>query len=325
MVNLPSYDPNHPLEYDRKLWTNRAIAELFEPGSTFKIVTATASIEEQLFNLNDIVEGGEGVIAIGKVKIKDAEEHGPLTFVEFIQHSSNVAAVKISQKIGMKKFYCYVRAFGFGARTKIRLPGEEKGHVGNPFEWTPLRFATVSFGQGISVTALQLVYAYSATANGGILLKPTVVKSIISAGGDTLFTAEPVVVRRVMKSETSQVLNKLLAGVVNYGTGKFAKIEGIEIAGKTGTSEKSKPLIGYEKGGYIASFIGFIPVQDPQLLIGVFIDEPKGVHWGGYIAAPLFRKIAQRILLFNEYQNKIVCALAAKNTKMESHETVKDN
>lgn len=325
MVNLPGYDPNHPLQYDKKLWINRSISELFEPGSTFKIVAATAAIEEKVFKLNDVVETGEGVTIVGRVKIKDAEKHGPLTFVEFVQHSSNVAAVKIAKKIGKNKFYCYERSFGFGTRTKIGLPGEEKGYIGNPIHWTPLKFATMSFGQGVSVTALQLVFAYSAIANDGFLLKPLLVRSIISSKGDTLYTSTSCMVRKVMKEETAHILKKILVGVVNCGTGRFAKIDGIEIAGKTGTAEKSKPVIGYEKGEYIASFIGFLPVQDPQLLIGVFIDEPKGLHWGGYVAAPLFRKVAQRIICLEDYNNKVVSDFIVKSTKMEPNETIKDN
>jgi stage V sporulation protein D (sporulation-specific penicillin-binding protein) len=325
MANLPTYNPNQPLQYDKKLWINRAISELFEPGSTFKIVTATASIENKLFNLDDIVEDGEGVTSIGRVKIQDAEEHGPLTFVEFVQHSSNVAAVKIAQKVGKKRFYCYTRAYGFGARTKIGLPGEERGDVGNPFHWTSLKFATMSFGQGVSVTALQLVFAYSAIANDGVLLKPSLVKYIVAYDGDTLYRYSPVPVRRVMRKETSSILKDLLVGVVNDGTGKFARMEGIDIAGKTGTAEKSKPIIGYEEGVYIASFIGFLPVGDPELLIGVFIDEPKGLHWGGYVAAPLFRKIAQRVLCLERYNNRIVNKLIVNNSRRELDETVKDN
>ncbi len=325
MVNLPAYDPNQPFKYDKRCWINRAICELFEPGSTFKIVAATAAIEERLFNLTDIVEDGKGEIHIGKIKITDAEEHGPLTFVEFVQHSSNVAAVKIAEKVGKKRFFCYERAYGFGARTKVRLPGEERGSIGNPMRWSELRFATMAFGQGVSVTALQLIYAYAAIANEGVLPQPSVVKAILSCEGDTIYEREPVFVRRVMRAETSRILREILVGVVNYGTGRFAKIDGIEIAGKTGTAEKSSPLVGYEKGDYIASFVGFVPVQDPQLLIGVFIDEPKGLHWGGYIAAPLFRKIAQRILLLDRYNKKIVTELVAKNTKMEPDETIKGN
>ena len=183
----------------------------------------------------------------------------------------------------------------------------------------------MSFGQGVSVTALQLVFAYAAIANEGVLPQPSVVKAIISCEGDTLHAAEPVFVRRVMKTETSRILREILVGVVNYGTGRFAKIDGIEIAGKTGTSEKSSPLVGYEKGDYIASFVGFVPVQNPQLLIGVFIDEPKGVHWGGHVAAPLFRKIAQRILLLDKYHRKIITELVVKNTKMEPDEAIKGN
>lgn len=325
MVNLPAYDPNDPFEYSKECWINRAICKLFEPGSTFKIVAATAAIEEKLFNLTDIVEDGKGEIHIGKVKISDAEEHGALTFVEFVQHSSNVAAIKIAEKVGKKRFYCYERAYGFGTKTKVRLPGEEKGDIGNPLRWSSLRFATMSFGQGVSVTALQLIYAYAAIANGGVLPQPSVVKAIVSCEGDTVFTAKPILVRRVMRAETSRILREILVGVVNYGTGKFAKIEGIEIAGKTGTAEKSTPLVGYEEGDYIASFVGFVPVQDPQLLIGVFIDEPKGVHWGGHIAAPLFRKIAQRILLLDRYNKKIVTELVVRNTRMEPDEAIKGN
>ncbi|GAH72748.1 unnamed protein product, partial [marine sediment metagenome] len=139
------------------------------------------------------------------------------------------------------------------------------------------------------------------------------------------YTSTSCMVRKVMKEETAHILKKILVGVVNCGTGRFAKIDGIEIAGKTGTAEKSKPVIGYEKGEYIASFIGFLPVQDPQLLIGVFIDEPKGLYWGGYVAAPLFRKVAQRIICLEDYNNKVVSDFIVKSTKMEPNETIKDN
>jgi stage V sporulation protein D (sporulation-specific penicillin-binding protein) len=316
MVNLPSYNPNKPFNYDRKLWINRAISKLFEPGSTFKIVTATSAIEEKLFDLDDIVEEGKGSVKIGGVKIQDAEEHGPLTFVEFVEHSSNVAATKIAQRVGKKKFYCYARAFGFGSRTKVNLPGEGKGNLGNPLHWSPLKFATMSFGQGVSVTALQLVFAYGAVANEGILLRPQLVKSIISSEGDIIYNSASVEVRRVMKKKTASILKDILIGVVNCGTGKFARIDGVKIAGKTGTAEKSKPITGYEKGEYVASFIGFFPAEDPQLLIGVFIDEPKGLYWGGYIAAPLFKRISRRILCLKTYNNKIINNLVARKSEL---------
>lgn len=325
MVNLPAYNPNRPLQYDKDLWRNRTISELFEPGSTFKIVAATAAIDENLFKLGDIVEDGTGFTRIGKVKIKDAEKHGPLTFAEFIEHSSNVAATKIAKKIGKKKFYCYTRSFGFGAKTRVRLPGEEGGNIGNPFHWSPLKFATMSFGQGISVTALQLVYAYSAVANDGNLMKPLLIRAIVSSAGDTIYTSKPIVVRKVMKKTTAHTLKDLFARVVNSGTGKFARIDGLEIAGKTGTAEKSKPVIGYEKGEYVASFIGFFPINDPQILVGVFIDEPKGPHWGGYIAAPLFRKISRRILCLEDYNGKIVNKLIVKKMGEETNEALKNN
>jgi len=325
LVNLPDYNPNKFLKYDKELWTNPAISELFEPGSTFKIVTATAAINENLYKLNELVENGEGAIKIGRVKITDAEKHGPLTFVEFIEHSSNVAAIKIAGKVGKKKFYCYLRSFGFGSQTKIKLPGEETGYVGKPYHWTPLKFATMSFGQGLSVTAMQLVYAYGAVANGGVLLKPSVVRYIVTDDGDTVYSSNPVVIRRVMKKETAKILNDILVGVVNHGTGKYAKLDGIEIAGKTGTAEKSKPGTGYEKDEYVASFIGYLPAGDPQLLIGVFIDEPKGLHWGGYVAAPLFRKIAKRIICLDDYNDKIFNSLYVKNLKLGSNEVVKNN
>ncbi|OQX53297.1 MAG: hypothetical protein B5M53_07105 [Candidatus Cloacimonas sp. 4484_209] len=325
MVSLPGFDPNHPLKSDRNTWVNRAISELFEPGSTFKIVAATAAVENKLYNLDDIVEDGEGIIRIGRVKISDAEKHGPLTFVQFVEHSSNVAAIKIAERIGKKRFYCYARSFGFGSRTKIGLPGEEKGYLGSPLHWSPLKFATMSFGQGVSATALQLVFAYAAVANDGILLKPLLVKSIVSNDGDTLFNASPVIVRRVMHKETAQILKQILEGVVNFGTGKYARVDGLEIAGKTGTAQKSNPELGYKKGGYVASFIGFFPVYDPQFLIGVFIDEPKGLHWGGYVAAPLFKKIVQRILCLDNYNSKIPRLLVEQSKGTEANETIKSN
>lgn len=308
MASYPNFDPNDFSNYPVHTYRNKAISFVFEPGSTFKTITAAAAIEERLFSPGDKIYCEEGALRVANYVIHDHKPHGWLTFSEVVEKSSNIGLLKIGQKIGIETFYNYIRSFGFGEKTKLELPGEEKGIVPLLSTWRPITLATVSFGQGIAVTPIQMVCAYGAIANGGILYRPYIVKKIIGPRGvpfKKTFSGEG---RRVLSRETSLCIKEILKRVVENGTGRLARIDGIDVAGKTGTAQKVSPEGGYSKDKYIASFIGFLPADDPEILIGVFVDEPEGIYYGGVVAAPCFREMARRIshyLQLEQFEEKI--------------------
>ncbi len=276
---------------------NRTISDNFEPGSTFKIVTAASALEEKILTPEDSIYAEKGKFKIGKRIIHDIKPYEWLTFKESVIFSSNIALAKIANMVGKEKIYKYVRDFGFGTKTGIDLPGESRGFISSPDGWSDFVLSTIAFGQGISLTALQLVCAYASVANDGILMKPFVVKSILDENGDTLKVIHPTRVRRVISSETASSLVDFLKGVVSYGTGQKAKMEGLAIGGKTGTAQKAKlGGGGYENNNYIASFVGFFPADDPKMVGLITLDNPKTEHLGGQTAAPVFKNTALRIL-----------------------------
>jgi len=276
---------------------NRIISDNFEPGSTFKIVTSASALEEKILTPQDPIFAENGKFKIGKNIIHDVKSYGWLTFRESVIFSSNIALAKIARKVGKEKIYKYARNFGLGTKTGIDLPGESKGSVSSPEKWSDFALSTIGFGQGISLTALQLVCAYGAVANGGILMKPFVVKAIMDEEGDTIKVFHPTPVRRVISSKTATTLVEFLKGVVSYGSGQKAKIEGFTIGGKTGTAQKAKlGERGYEDNKYMASFVGFFPADDPKIVGLIFLDNPKTVHLGGQTAAPIFKNTTVRIL-----------------------------
>lgn len=276
---------------------NRTISDNFEPGSTFKIVTAAAALEEGALAPEDSIYAEKGQFKIGKRIIHDVKPYEWLTFRESVTFSSNIALAKIANMVGKQKIYKYARDFGMGTKTGIDLPGEAKGFISSPETWPDFVLSTIAFGQGISLTALQLVCAYAAVANDGVLMKPFVVKAIMDDNGDTLKLFQPEWVRRVISSETASTLIDFLKGVVSYGSGQKAKMEGLEVGGKTGTAQKAKSNgRGYEDDKYIASFVGFFPADDPKIVGLITLDNPKPQHLGGQTAAPVFKNTTQRIL-----------------------------
>jgi cell division protein FtsI (penicillin-binding protein 3) len=276
---------------------NRVINDNFEPGSTFKIVTAASALEERILTPEDKIYAEKGEFRFGKRTIHDVKSYEWLTFRESVIFSSNIALAKIASKVGKEKIYKYARDFGFGTKTGIDLPGESKGFVSPPEKWSDFTLCTIGFGQGISLTALQLVCAYAAVANGGVLMKPFVVKAVMDEKGDTLQVFHPTPVRRVISPETASTLVEFLKGVVSYGSGQKAKIDSFDIAGKTGTAQKAKPGgKGYEDNKYMASFVGFFPADDPKMVGLITLDNPKTVHLGGQTAAPIFKNTTVRIL-----------------------------
>lgn len=298
MATLPSFDPNNFSKYEPSRWRNKAIVDAFEPGSIFKVFLLSAVIEEGLFGPYDRFYCEDGAYRVADRTFHDIKRFGWLTLAQIIKYSSNIGAAKVGEGLGKKRFYRYIKEFGFGAKTGIDLPGEGTGHIPPLSEWSKVSIDTISFGQGLSVTGIQLVTAMSSVANGGYLMRPFVVKRVLDKDGTVVKRIDPEVVRRVISQKTARMVTSLLKEVTGEGgTGVKAAIEGFEVAGKTGTAQKPDLLTGgYQDGKYISSFLGFVPAEDPQITMLVSLDEPEGEFYGGAIAAPVFKEIASQIL-----------------------------
>ena len=298
LASVPGFDPNRPGDYP--MWTrkNRVITDIYEPGSTFKVVTAAAALEEKVMSPEDSVFCEEGAFLVAGRRFRDAHPYGWLTFREVVELSSNIGTIKVAERLGKDVLYRYARTFGFGAETGIDLPGEVKGILRPPSAWSGRSLASIAVGQEVSVTAIQMACAYAAVANGGMLMRPQIVLEVKGAGGKVLKRMKPEPVRRVVSEETARKLVEFLEGVVERGTGREARIPGVRVAGKTGTAQR--PLEGgggYAPGEFVASFVGFLPAEDPELLCLVVIDTPReGGHYGGQVAAPVFRRVVERVL-----------------------------
>jgi cell division protein FtsI (penicillin-binding protein 3) len=298
LANYPTFNPNAFSEFPREVRINRAVQDVYEPGSTFKIVTAGAALEERLARPTDLIPTGPGVIRFGARVIGEAKGHnyGTLSFEEVIVKSSNVGAIRIGLKLGRERLSSYVTRFGFGARaSQDDFGGESKGIVWRSSDLTDSAVASVSMGYQVSVTPLQMAAAFSAVANGGELLEPRVVHAVVRNGVPVPFPRK--VVRRVLSAEVAAQLTTIMEGVVERGTAKAAQVEGFTIAGKTGTAAKTLPTGGYSNSDYNVSFVGFVPSRQPVFTILVMIDSPHKVSpYGGTVAAPVFQKIAEDAL-----------------------------
>jgi len=278
----------------KKYISSPIVSRFFEPGSTFKIIPAAVAIEENIVRPEDKFWCEEGEYNVDGFPIRDHEKYEWLTFKEIIEHSSNIGISKISELIGKEKLYFYIKKFGFGNYTGIRLPGETKGLLRKPREWSGLSIYRISFGQEIGVTALQLISAYSAIANNGILLEPHIVDKIETSDGRIVKKFKTFEVRRVISEKTSRVLKDFLRGVVENGTGKKAELKGYGICGKTGTAQKFDPELNtYSKDKYVSSFCGFFPKKNPVFSILIVFDEPEKRYYGGDSAAPVFKEVAE--------------------------------
>ena len=302
LANVPTYNPNEPGDWRDKRWRgrvrNRAITDPYEPGSTFKAVLAAAAIEERIVTPGELFFCERGRFMAGGRAIHDAHPHGWLSFAEVIQYSSNIGASKVGERLGRERYHRYLRAFGFGARTGIELPGETPGIMRPVASWSQIDLATLSFGQGVSVTPVQMAAAFAAIANGGTLLRPFVVKRILAPNGEVVFENEPTAVRRVVSARSARTTTELLRRVVEQegGTGTKARLEDFAVAGKTGTAQKVDPSTGGYSSKRIGSFVGFVPADEPRAVILVLIDEPGTSSYGGVVAAPVFRAIAAAVL-----------------------------
>jgi cell division protein FtsI (penicillin-binding protein 3) len=297
VAHYPFFNPNTYRKYKKNTWRNRAVTDPFEPGSTMKIFSAAAALESGNASPHTIFYCENGKYRIGKDVVHDVHPHGWLSLQQIVKYSSNIGAVKIGERVGRKKLYKTLQAFGFGTKTGIDCPGETGGSLLPYKRWSRIDAGAISFGQGISVSAIQLVAATSAIANDGILMKPYIVHSIRDGSSNLMKQIAPSVVRRVISVKTARTLNRIMQTVTTPGgTGVNAALGGYKVSGKTGTAQKVGKNGTYAKGKYVASFIGFVPANDPAATILVAIDEPKGKIYGGTIAAPAFKQIAHETL-----------------------------
>jgi len=301
LANQPGFDPNRFAEGNPMKGKNRVVTDCYDPGSTFKPFVAAAALDARVAKETDRFYCENGHYAVGDRVIHEAQRkrHGTLTFKEIIKYSSNIGTVKIAERLGRERLYEYITKFGFGARTGIDLPGEIPGLLRHYRDWTRIDAATIAFGQGVSVTAIQLVTALSAIANNGILMKPFIIRAIVDGKGDIVREGRPTVVRRVISEQTARRMASILTAVVSDedGTGKKARIENVNVAGKTGTSQKFDfARRAYSSEKVRTSFMGFFPAEAPQLAMLVVLDEPQRDRWGGVASAPVFKKIGEEIL-----------------------------
>lgn len=301
VANWPRFNPNAPGESPAEAHMDRAVAALYEPGSTFKLITLAAAFDERLIRPNDVFDCQNGAVYIAGHRIRDHKPFGRLTVAQILAESSDVGTIKIALRLGAPKFHEYIRAFGFGASTGVDLPGESKGLLRRLENWTPVSLGSVSMGQEIGVTPVQLVSAVSAIANGGVLRKPRVVREI-RRGEEILpeLGAGPEGEgRRVIRPETAATLRRLMEAVILDGTGELARLDGWTAGGKTGSAQKIDPATGrYSTTQFIASFSGFAPLNSPAVSILVSLDSPQGLHEGGQVAAPVFKRVAEQVLAY---------------------------
>ena len=302
MAHYPEFNPNAYGSHHRDTWRNRAVTDSFEPGSTMKMFLAAAALESGLCSANTIFFCENGSYRVGRNTIHDTKPHGWMSVQQIIKVSSNIGAAKIGDRIGAQRLHRTLREFGFGDRTSIDCPGETSGRLADYRRWRKIDASAIAFGQGISASALQLVTATAAIANGGILMKPFLVQAVTDAQGRLIKKVEPFPVRRVVSAETARTVRRILHTVVTEGgTGENAAVEGYAVGGKTGTAQKVEPTGGYSNTRYIASFLGFVPIENPEAVILVAIDEPQKQHYGGTVAAPAFKQIAEKMM---NYINK---------------------
>lgn len=298
IANRPGFDMNKHSNVSKDQIRNRAVCDLFEPGSVFKIVTASAAIEEKVVSEHDRFFCENGEYKIASRILHDHKSHGWLTFQEVIEQSSNIGTCKVAQKVGPANLHRYIKLFGFGAKSGVDMPGEVSGIVRDLKLWQKGSIAAVPMGQEVAVTALQLVSAISVIANGGLLMKPYIVKEIRDKQGELIKSYSPVTVRRVISEQTAARVKKILIGVIENGTGTLAKTPDFTAGGKTGTAQKLEANGTYSHNKFMATFIGFAPAEDPAIAVVVTVDEPHGSYFGGVVSAPVFKNLVNDVLRY---------------------------
>lgn len=299
MANWPIFNSNAAGDVSGEVRMNRAVSVAYEPGSTFKLITLAAALNEGITRPEEVFDCENGAVYIAGHRIRDHKPFGLLTVNEILAQSSDVGAIKIALRLGGPKFYDYIRAFGFGAHTGVDLPSESRGILSAQKDWSAISIGAISMGQEVGVTPLQLISAVSAIANGGLLYKPRIV-SELRGGEKAPFSeglAAPAEPKRVIQPETAATLRRMMEGVVLHGTGSLAHLDGWTSAGKTGSAQKIDPDTSrYSPTQFIASFTGFAPISNPAVTILVSLDSPVGLHEGGMVAAPIFKRIAEQVL-----------------------------
>ena len=298
MAQVPSFDPHNPAVTPAADRRNRLISEVYEPGSTLKALLAAAALDSRLVHAEEPIFCEQGRYRIGRRTVHDHRPYGWLSFAEVIKHSSNIGAAKVVERLGQQTYLRYLRAFGLGQTSGIDLPAESPGLLPAGQRWPAIRLATMSFGYGVAVTPLQLATAFATLANDGVLMRPYVVQDIRASDGTVLKANRPQYVWQAVRPETAKQVVGLLEQVVEPGgTGWQARLEGFRVAGKTGTSQKLDDEGAYSSQAHIASFVGIVPADAPQLVIAITVDEPRrGGYYGGQVAAPVFRAIAGQAL-----------------------------
>jgi cell division protein FtsI (penicillin-binding protein 3) len=300
LANRPTFDANAFHRSDPQKMKNRAVSDIYEPGSTFKMVTIAAALEEKITNPEEVIDCQNGAIYIGNVRIRDHKPFGLLSVSQILANSSDVGAIKLGLRLGEDRFDRYIRAFGFGSQTGIELPGETRGITKPVSRWSKVSIGAISMGQEIGISPVQLISLISTIANDGTYTPPRIVAGTRDSNDPTAKVVfHPAPQRRVVSTVTAVQMKKMLEGVVLFGTGKKAILDGYTSAGKTGTAQKADPATGgYSKTKYVASFAGFAPAYEPVISIAVIIDSAVGPHEGGQIAAPVFKAIAQQTLAY---------------------------
>lgn len=298
LANRPNFNPNVFNSVPTEALKNRAVSDIYEPGSVFKIVTYSAAIDQHLVTPDDKIDCQHGSIDVFGMKIHDHESLGVITIAEALAHSSDVAAIKVGMKLGEDRLYQYLHSYGFGQQTGIELPGETRGMAKTVNHWSKVSIGAISMGQEIGVTPLQTISLVSTIANDGVYTPPRIVAGELPPDSKALpVVYHPAQQHRVVSTMTAAEMKKMLEGVVLFGTARRAILDGYTVAGKTGTAQKVDPATGvYSKTKYVASFIGFSPVNTPAITIAVILDSPAGLHQGGQVCAPVFKRIAQQVL-----------------------------
>jgi cell division protein FtsI (penicillin-binding protein 3) len=300
MASNPEYNPNALSSYKPNQWRNRAVCDSFEPGSTFKVFLMAAALNEAIVSTTQKINCENGTFRVGGKEIHDHKKFQMLTPAEIIKYSSNIGSAKIGKMLERKNFYRYIEDFGFGQQTGIDLPGEVAGLVRPPEKWFEVDLAAISFGQGITVTPIQLTAATAAIANGGYLMEPYIVERVVDSQGQVTMQNQPRMVRKVVAQDVAQLVTRMMEMTTeDGGTATNARVPGFRVAGKTGTAQKVDPVTGgYSSDKRVASFVGFLPAEDPRLVILVVIDEPKKGVYGGLLAAPVFSRIATQAMQY---------------------------
>ncbi len=298
LANRPTFNPNLRKEITVEALKDRAVSDIYEPGSTFKIVTVSAGLEEKITRPDEMFDCQMGSIVINGMRIRDSKPHGVLSVSDIIAESSDVGAIKIALRLGEDRFYKYIRAFGFGQQTGIELPGETRGLTKPVNRWSKVSIGAISMGQEIGISPLQLIGLISTIANDGVWVAPRIVAGTVKPQSTPqTISFQPGENRRVISPLTAAQMREMLQGVVLHGTGRKAILEGYSSAGKTGTAQKVDPATGvYSKTKYVASFAGFAPVNDAKVAVAVILDSAVGLHQGGQVSAPVFQRVAQQVL-----------------------------